>query len=306
MKKTHLLISSLALFATLTACGGNGGDSEPAKESDKASEVVQKPSDTVPPATEPAVVETIYEHQFMFNAPGKKIDAEGNTISENTLVEQAFEGTKHLGPNYCVFINLLKEGNAVQAGRTTLYYTGILANKAAWTVEGATWSKNADGIYTISMPAFTAGVFENPAATLTSDADGNVVWAFSQQNSATADPIAYSLTLNTQKSFAGEYTGVYYSITDLEATGKREENPIDSCEVVALADGTYTVSGAIEDSGISAYTGTIDALGVFKCTTPRLDGTGYGYFYTDVDGDVKFYWNMEARERKSAMFGKQI
>ena len=130
--------------------------------------------------------------------------------------------------------------------------------------------------------------------------------AFSQQNSATADPIAYSLTLNTQKSFAGEYTGVYYSITDLEATGKREENPIDSCEVVALADGTYTVSGAIEDSGISAYTGTIDALGVFKCTTPRLDGTGYGYFYTDVDGDVKFYWNMEARERKSAMFGKQI
>ena len=77
MKKTHLLISSLALFATLTACGGNGGNSEPAKESGKASEVVQKPSDTVPPATEPAVVETIYEHQFIFNAPGKKIDAEG-------------------------------------------------------------------------------------------------------------------------------------------------------------------------------------------------------------------------------------
>ena len=85
MKKTHLLISSLALFATLTACGGNGGNSEPVKESDKASEVVQKPSDTVPPATEPAVVETIYEHQFIFNAPGKKIDAEGNAMPDYDL-----------------------------------------------------------------------------------------------------------------------------------------------------------------------------------------------------------------------------
>ncbi|GEM_PF-5232199 len=294
MKKSLILLSAVAMFG-LVACGGK------APEESKSQAVESVPTTSETKTSEaPAPVASIYEHQFVFLSPGKVYDKETNTEgAENTLVEQAFTTAKHGGPNYMVAINLLKEGNACEIGRYTMYYTGMCVGKNAFSVEGATWSKNADGTYKISIPESTIGSATNQAVELTSTADGKVTYSFDQQTTGMSEPKHYDLELWTNNPFEGEYTGTY---TNQEG----ETNPVDSMEVTAVGDGTYTVKGAIEDTGISAFEGTVNKLGIFTGKTPRLDGTMEGLFYTDRDGKTKLFANMEARERKSTMSMKQL
>ncbi len=302
MNKKTLLVASLACVGLLAACGGTPATSEGSKD------VV--PSSSSSSSQAPVEVSTIYEHQFVFNSPGKDKDSG----EENTLVEKSFENTSHGGPNYQLYINLLKEDNKVEAGRSTMYYSGMLINKSAMSTSG-TWSKNSDGTYTINLDEFEynvqgTGKWTNDASVLTSTADGNVTWRYNgcKKDKETGELVAnpYETVLNTQKSFAGEYQGTYYSVTDYNATGEMEKTNIDSMEVTALADGTYTVKGAMEDSGISSFNGTISSRGVFSAEITRLDGTMTGLFYTDVDGHVKFNIDSEARERVARAYGTII
>lgn len=297
MKKLPIL-AVLTLLA-LASCGGNtsaGGSTTPA-QSEKTT--VKDPDSSTPTSSTPEKVETPYVKQYLFFSPGNAYSEETKETGEaNTLISQSFTNTKHKGPNYYLYVNLLKDGNKVEAGRVTLYYSGALVNKARWTAAG-TWSANSDSTYTIKMDAFKAVKYDNAAASMTSTADGKLVWNFTQKDSDDGEEKSYSTTLVEQKALAGEYTGTYTNQEGETAT-------MDSLEVTALADGTYTMKGAIEDSGISAFEGTVSQFGVASGKTPRLDGTMSGLFYTDYDGTVKFHFDMEARERKSTADGTHL
>ncbi len=306
-RKSLILLPFLALG--LVACGGNTSSTENAASTNAGSSSVVTNSSTekTTSANTPAVVETIFEKQFTFYSPGTTAEGE-----ELTTIFDCFERGKHQGPNYTLYINLLKEDHKVEAGRNTLYYTGMCVNKAAFTTAG-TWSV-ANGVYTINLDAFTytvqgQGSFENPAVTLTTDADGNVTWPY-KSPVKDSDPKEYNTKLVAKADFAGEWTGSFYSITDIEdgTVTEKQIQTIDSMEVTALADGSYTISGAIEESGISSYTGTISAGGLLVGQTPRLaDGnTMSGLFYTEADGTAHFYMLMNARERKSAAYGTKL
>lgn len=309
MKKTFALLPLLALGMLVSCNGGTGESSKPADSSYKTTDTTStntKGSEETNKNSSDPKVESIYEHKFIFNAPGNQYNAETKeTGDENTLVSQSFTNNKHGGPNYALYINLLKEGNKVEAGRKTMYYTGVLANKDAFKTEG-TWTV-ANGIYTINLNEFTytvrgTGEKVNPATILTSTADGKVTWNYSGVKKNDAGEIVdnpYETTLNTQKSFAGEYQGTYKN-------QEGEVSPMDSMEVTENTDGTFKVVGAMEDSGISAFEGTVTANGVLDLKITRLDGKGTGYFYTDTDNKVKFHFDMEARERKSTCDGSLI
>lgn len=296
MKKSLILLSAIAMFG-LVACGGKTEDSKTA--GDTSENVTPTTSETKTSET-PVEVPSIYEHQFVYLSPGKAYDAETETEgAENTLVEQVFTNGKHGGPNYMVAINLLKEDNKCEIARYTMYYSGLCVGKAAFSVEGATWEKNTDGTYKVNVPATSIGGAENAACELTSTADGKLTYSFDQLQKGQTEAKHYDLTLWTNNPFQGEYTGSY---TNQEG----EVNPVDSLEVTAVGDGTYTVKGAIEDTGISALEGTISKLGIFTGKTPRLDGTMDGLFYTDCDGKTKMFARMEARERHSTVSMTQL
>ena len=298
MKKLPLL--AVLTVLALASCGENTS-SVAASNNAPASEKTQistKASDA-PTSSAQEKVETPYVKQYLFFSPGEAYNAETKeTGEENTLISQSFTNTKHKGPNYYLYVNLLKDGNKVEAGRVTLYYSGVIADKVRWQAEG-TWSANTDSTYTINMAAFKAVKYDNAAASMTTTADGKLVWNFTQKDKDDGEEKAYSKTLVEQKALAGEYSGTY---TNQEG----ETANMDSLEVTALADGTYTMKGAIEDSGISSFEGTITKFGVAKGKTPRLDGTMSGLFYTDYDGQVKFHFNMEARERTSTADGTHL
>lgn len=307
MKKTFVLLPLLALGMLVSCNTGGKESSKPAQDSMKTSQPDSTETDkeSTPNLSDPKV-ESIYEHKFIFNAPGNQYNAETKeTGAENTLVSQSFTNNKHGGPNYSLYINLLKEGNKVEAGRKTMYYTGVLANKDAFKTEG-TWTV-ANGIYTINLNEFTytvrgTGEKVNPATTLTSTADGKVTWKYSGVKKNEAGEIVdnpYDTVLNTQKSFAGEYQGSFKN-------QEGEVSSMDSMEVKENADGTFKIVGAMEDSGISAFEGKILANGVADLKITRLDGKGTGYFYTNIDNQVKFHLDMEARERTSTCDGSLI
>ena len=282
MKKSLILLSAVAMFG-LVACGGAGNGGDNSSEAPAAS------------SQAPVEVPSIYEHQFVYIAPGKVYDPETKTEgADNTKVEQVFENGKHGGPNYMVSINLLKEGNVAEMARYTMYYSGLCVGKEAFHVEGATWSKNDDGTYKIAVPATSIGGAENAAVEITSTAAGKITWSFDQLQQGQTEAKHYDLELWTNNAFNGEYTGTYKN-------QEGEVAPVDSLEVTAKGDGTYTVKGAVEDTGISAFEGTINKLGIFEGKTPRLDGTMAGLFYTDNDGKTKMYCTMDARERHSTM-----
>ena len=304
MKKLSFALLPLALFA-MVSCGGTPAST--GNPTTSAGTTTAGDATTVEATTTEEITQTVFEKQYTFFSYGST--AEGEELDN---LYDTFEKGKHKGPNYMLYINLLKDGNKVEAGRKTMYYTGILANKTAFSTVG-TWTV-ADGVYTINLDAFTynvkgTGEWENAANTLTTAADGTVTWNYegckkNEGGELVANP--YETTLMEKVSFAGEYSGTYYSLTDMEATGKRTDNVMDSMEVVAVADGTFTVTGSIEDSGISSFTGTIDTFGVFVGETPRLGGTMQGLFYTEKDGKAHFYFNMEARERQSIAYGTSI
>ncbi len=343
MKKTHLLLSALAMIGMLASCRSTAESStkkDDAKTSDTSATTGNSTKKEDSTKKEPEVVETIFEHQFVFNSPGATMNEDG-TSTDNTLVHEAWGNgivynakianddekasaygakggtSKNGGPNYQVWINLLKEDHKVEAGRSTMYYGGSLVGKDAFTTTG-TWSKGADGTYIVNLEAFEynvqgTGKAANDATTLTSDANGNIIWDYkgvkkNKKDDGTTELVdnPYHTTLNTQKSFAGEYTGSYWSITDFLGGAPEDAKSIDSCEVTALADGTYTVKGAVEDSGISAFTGTIDTKGIFKAENGRLGGEMSGMFYTDTDGKVKFDCISSAREREAHVWGELI
>jgi len=304
MKKQIVLAAAALALVSLASCGNTSSEVPSTGASSSlapsSSSAPAESSSEVPSSSE-EVAESKYAARYVFISPGAAYDAETQTEGEaNTLVSQVFENGKHSGPNYMLYVNLLKDGNKVEAGRRTLYYTGILANKKAFEASG-TWTKNSDGTFKVAMDAFTAGVFENAASEMTSTADGNLTWVYSNQNSATSDPKAYETTLWTNRELLGEYTGTF----------KNQENevaPFDSFTIEASTEEGKEgkIVGSVEDSGISAMEGSMDEFGVITGKTPRLDGTFFGFAYTDTDGIVKVHLNMEARERKSTLDGTHI
>ena len=233
------------------------------------------------------------------------------------------------GPNYSLALTLEKEGNKAVFSRKIVYMPsksdpiGFLNTEAGgFSVEG-TWVKNADGTYKVNLPEYevkrgTGDPF--PAVELVSDANGDIVAKYAYgtikegegSEEVTVNKV-YETKMYTQPSFEGEYQGTYYSITDrddgLDST-VAEEKQFEEVNVEASAKDAaekviYDVSGAIEDSGISAFEGNIDVYGVYVGETPRLDGTCNGIFYKDAQsGATKFAWHMEARERFSVVVGE--
>ena len=261
------------------------------------------------------------------------VEAEGESVS------------KHYGPNYSLALTLLKAENKAVLSRKLIYQVDMFANtvKGGFTLEG-TWSKNADGTYKVNLPAYTParGIDEYEAVELNSDANGDIVvkYAFGStekldeegnkvqdvdeegnpKTDASGNPVyvkvnkTYETKMYTQPDFAGEYSGYYLSITDrddgLDST-VAEETPFDSIEVSATekapdVTSIFSVSGALEDSGISMMHGEVDEFGVFTGVTPRLDGTANGIFFKDSDGKAKFAWHMEARERLAVVIGELL
>lgn len=233
------------------------------------------------------------------------------------------------GPNYSLALTLEKEGNKAVFSRKLVYMPsgsdpiGFLNTEAGgFSVEG-TWVKNADGTYKVNLPEYdvkrgTADKF--PAVELVSDTNGDIVVQYAYGTTKEGEGSGevtvnkrYETKMYTQPSFEGEYQGTYFSITDrddgLDST-VAEEKQFEEVNVEAAPKDAedkmiYDVSGAIEDSGISSFEGTVDVYGVFTGETPRLDGTCNGIFYKDAaTGATKFAWHMEARERLSVVCGE--
>ena len=224
--------------------------------------------------------------------------------------------SKHTGPNYALQLALEKEGNKAVLSRKIVYmnmgsgdpFLNSLAG--GFSVDG-TWEKNGNGTYKVSIPEYEVkrGVKDEagqptkyPEVELVSSVDGSIVVKYAYGSEEVDDGEGgkikqnktYETTVQSAGDFVGEYEGHYVN-------EEQEENAIEGFEVVATDDNTYTISGAIEDTGISAFTGTIDSYGVVQGTIDRLDGTLNGWFY--MDGDVaKCIMHMYARERHSVVY----
>ena len=209
-----------------------------------------------------------------------------------------------------------KEGNKAVLSRKIVYMSMgsgdpfLNTISGGFSVEGS-WTKNNDGTYKVNIPEYEVkrGVKDEegkpskyPATELVSAADGSIVIKYAFGSEEVDDGEGgkinqnklYETTVQSAGDFAGEYEGHYVN-------EEQEENSIEGFEVAVADDGTYTVSGAIEDTGISAFTGTIDSYGVLQGTIDRLDGTLNGWFYMDGD-QAKAIMHMYARERHSVVY----
>lgn len=282
MKKK--LICTLSLFAALGCLAScNNGNKPSSKPSDE-----QPSTSTIP---ERKYVSP-YEHEFVYYAPGKIYNSETKTEGEaNTLASQAFETSKHKGPNYMIYIRLLKEANgekSVKAGRRILFQNGDLLNAKIFETTGS-WEKQGDS-YTINLDGFEGRGSVNENVTLTSTADGKVNWTYYYNTKE------YVTSLYTSASFIGEYTGTF---TNMEG----QINPVNEVVVdFKDEDNSLYTRGSFNDTGIGAFEGAIDEFGcVMDGKITRLDGSFVGLFYTDLDGKAKFNCSCEARERTSTV-----
>ena len=309
MKKIHLIMG-LALAGTLFACGGGNTPSASSAPAAGSTPAVPSNPTTSAPASPSSVssvapaVSTKYEHVWNYFSMG------------DVSKYEDLPASKHTGPNYAVQLALEKEGNKAVLSRKMVYMNMgsgdpfLNSTAGGFSVEGA-WEKNGDGTYKVTIPEYEVkrGVKDAegkpskyPAVELVSNADGSIVVKYAYGSEEVDDGEGgkisqnktYETTIQSAGDFVGEYEGHYVN-------EEGEDNAIEGFEVVAADDNTYTLSGAIEDTGISAFTGTIDSYGVIQGTIDRLDGTLNGWFYVD-GGVAKCIMHMYARERHSVVY----
>lgn len=330
MKNKIVLLASIALAGSLVACGGNSSapatsGSTPAATSSSSSATAPAASSDASSSSSEQVKKEValdkYERIFNYFS--------GSEYDFKSIFYGLEEEHGKRGPNYSLALTLEKEGNKAVFSRKIVYMPsksdpiGFLNSEAGgFSVEG-TWVKNGDGTYKVNLPEYEVkrGTGDNyPAVELVSDANGDIVvkyaYGTTKQGEGEGEVTVnkeYETKMYTQPSFEGEYQGTYFSITDrddgLDSTVAEEKqfeevvveaSPKDAGDKVI-----YDVSGAIEDSGISAFEGNVDVYGVYVGETPRLDGTCNGIFYKDAtSGATKFAWHMEARERLSVVCGE--
>ena len=328
MKNKIVLLASIALAGTLVACGGNSStpvqsSSNPAVSSSSTATSSSSSAASSSSSSEAKKEVALDKYERIFNY------FSGGEYDFKNMFYGLEEEYGKRGPNYSLALTLEKEGNKAVFSRKIVYMPsksdpiGFLNNEAGgFSVEG-TWVKNSDGTYKVNLPEYEVkrGTGEPfPAVELVSDSNGDIVAKYAYgtikegegSEEVTVNKV-YETKMYTQPSFEGEYQGTYYSITDrddgLDST-VAEEKQFEEVTVEASAKDAgdkviYDVSGAIEDSGISAFEGNVDVYGVYVGETPRLDGTCNGIFYKDEKtGATKFAWHMEARERFSVVCGE--
>lgn len=310
MKKLSLIMG-LALAGTLVACGGGNApaSSSAAPSSSSASvpattSVAPSSSSVSSSSSSAPKVTTKYEHVWNYFSLG---DVEKY---------EDLPASKHQGPNFALQLALEKEGKKAVLSRKIVYMNMGSGDPFLNTISGGfsvegTWDKNGDGTYKVNLPEYniSRGVKDDegnptkyPATELVSNADGSILVKYGYGSEEVDDGEGgtvkqnklYETTVQSAGDLAGEYEGHYVN-------EEEEENTIEGFEVVAASDNTYTVTGAIEDTGISAFTATVDSYGVLQGTIDRLDGTLNGWFYMD-EGVAKCIMHMYARERHSVVY----
>ncbi|MBO5527890.1 MAG: hypothetical protein J6A47_01020 [Bacilli bacterium] len=303
MKKLSLIMG-LALAGTLVACGGGNAPASSSASVPATTSVAPSSSSVSSSSSSAPEVTTKYEHVWNYFSLG---DAEKY---------EDLPASKHQGPNYALQLALEKDGKKAVLSRKIVYMNMgsgdpfLNSTSGGFSVEG-TWDKNADGTYKVNLPEYniSRGVKDDegnptkyPATELVSNADGSILIKYGYGSKEVDDGEGgtvkqnklYETTVQSAGDFVGEYEGHYVN-------EEKEENTIEGFEVVAASDNTYTITGAIEDTGISAFTATVDSYGVVQGTIDRLDGTLNGWFYMD-EGVAKCIMHMYARERHSVVY----
>ncbi|MBR4210096.1 MAG: hypothetical protein IKQ24_01305 [Verrucomicrobia bacterium] len=204
----------------------------------------------------------------------------------------------------CLKIDLACDNNGTKSNEQTVYAYDVagvysveisfpivvgMDYKRSLTVEGSSEKKYDDdsfreaNLYTAPETEAPAAETEAPAAETEAPAAETEAAAEGGENAPAAE--------GEVSAFAGEY--------DVENTNGEGEKAYFE-EFIIDEDGT--VHGAVDASGLTGFTGTVDAEGKITAEFGRLGGTMTG----TVDAEGKISGSSEVRGRKSTFTGEKF